>query len=107
MSRIFYSVDEVADLWGCNRDKVREYCQTGTIRAHYVRGEWRIEAKGLDEYELRTTGRVPFKKVCMYCGKQYGVKYDKPPAGYEGKEELLQYGVCDKCELRSKAVLFG
>lgn len=105
--KIFYSIEEVASLWGCDRNKVREYCQTGTIRAYHVRGEWRIEAKGLDEYELRTTGRVPYYMICMYCKEQYGIKYVNSPSGYDGEGELLQYGVCDKCELKSRAVLFG
>lgn len=99
--RIFYSVDEVAKIWNCDRNKVREYCQNKTIRAYRVEGEWQIDAQGLDEYELRTTGRVPFYQICMYCKQQYGIKYELPPKEWNGKEEILTHGVCDKCKSKS------
>lgn len=94
-------------MWNCDRAKVREYCQNHTIRAYHVAGKWRIDAHGLDEYELRTTGRVPFKQICMYCKEQYGIKYEIPPTGWDERMELRTHGICERCALKSKEVLFG
>ena len=104
--RLFYSVEEVAKIWKCKESKIREYCQNGTIRACHVKGAWHIDTQALDEHEHKTTGKVPYKKICIYCSDEYGTTYYYPPPGWNGKNELRNYGSCDQCEKKREA-LFG
>lgn len=42
--------------------------------------------------------KVEFHRICMYCSKEYGVKWDYPPNGWNGKNRLITHGLCGKCE---------
>ena len=42
--------------------------------------------------------KVKFHRICMYCSKEYGVKWDYPPNKWNGKDKLLTHGVCPDCK---------
>jgi hypothetical protein len=48
--------------------------------------------------------KVKFQRVCSYCKKPVGVKYDYPPREWDGKEPLITHGCCYECK---KKVLEG
>ena len=41
--------------------------------------------------------KVKFHRICMCCGREYGVKYDYPPNDWNSKDRLETHGICDEC----------
>ena len=59
----YYTPEELADLWKCDRTTVRRRCASGELRAFRIGDLWRIPSEAVAEFEQRTmTGREPEPK---------------------------------------------
>lgn len=56
----YYTPEQLAALWQCDRTTVRRRCASGEIRAFRIGDLWRIPAEAVAEFEARTmTGPEP------------------------------------------------
>lgn len=53
------TIQQVAELWQCEHQKVRRLIKSGELRAIKVGAEYRIPSAAIEEYEQANTVRVP------------------------------------------------
>lgn len=59
----YYTPEQLAALWQCDRTTVRRLCQRGKLRTFRIGDLWRIPAEAVAEFEARTmTGPEPEPK---------------------------------------------
>ena len=66
MDKRYYSVEEVAELWGVSKQAIYVLLRTGRLRGFKPGRDWRISAEALKDYESTPIAPAPFAGCKIY-----------------------------------------